>query len=973
MSQYVHDKWGFEQGFPKGPVYAITQTSDGYLWMGTGAGLVRFDGWNFRLARDDSGAIGVAGVLGLAPGENGCLWVRLQDLTIVQYCNGEFRRPATLQNFFAISAMSGLPQGSLVAWRMDDGALALRRGAVQLLVSSQELPRSPVIAMAGMPDGSIWMGTRDAGLYRFAAGKTTAVNKGLPERKVNYLLPEGERDLWVGTDAGIVRWNGNELTGLEIPSLRKRFQALTLIRDRDGNTWAGTDSLGLLRINSRGASSLGADDEAAGEAITALFEDREGNLWIGHANGIERLRDSPFITYSGPEHLPADGGGPVYVDSEARTWFAPATGGLWWLKGAQHGKVAADGLDRDIVYSLDGGPGELWIGRQRGGLTHLRFAGDRFESVTYTHASGLAQDSIYSVYRARDGTAWAGTLSGGVSKLENGRFTNYTIQDGLASNGIAAVLQASDGAMWFATPTGLSRFADGKWRTYGVADGLPSENINCLMEDASGVLWIGTAEGIAFRSHGEFQVPAGLPASLREQIFGIAEDKSGALWMATSNHVLQVNRDELLRGAPGPAGTREFGLSDGLRGVEGVKRRQCVVSDAAGRIWFSLNRGISVVDPLRLTRNSVPAIAHIQSISADGVSIPMGDSVVIPGGSRRITFGMAGLSFSVPERVRYRYMLEGFDRTWSEPAAIREAVYTNLGPATYRLRVMAGNSDGAWGGQEADLRFRVDPLFRQTWWFRAGTATLLLFATFVLYRYRLRLTTERMRLRFQERLAERTRIAQELHDTLLQGFLSASMQVHLAADSLNEDLPAKKTLNRALELMRQVIDEGRNVVRGLRLHESASLDLEQAFSRIQQELGTREQQEGANRVGFRVVVEGEPKPLNPMLRDEIYRIGREALINAFCHAQAQQIEMEIQYNSNALRVLVRDDGCGIDPKVLKTGLDGHWGLVGMRERAERIGARLRVTSSAAAGTEIDLSVPAILAFQRADGGALPRT
>ena len=339
----------------------------------------------------------------------------------------------------------------------------------------------------------------------------------------------------------------------------------------------------------------------------------------------------------------------------------------------------------------------------------------------------------------------------------------------------------------------------------------------------------------------------------------------------------------------------------------------------------------------------------------------MANTVRIPGGHQRIRFGYSGLILSVPDRVRYRYRLDGFDLAWSEPAAAREAVYTNLPPGRYRFRVMATNADGIWNTDEAAVPIEVDPLFWQAWWFRLSVVMLCMACVLAVYRLRLHQLTTRINLRFQERLAERTRIAQELHDTLLQGFLSASMQVHVAADRLPEDSNVKPTLTRALELMRQVIEEGRNAVRGLRSSQSASLDLERAFSRIQQELATGERTgEG---VDFRVIVDGEQKPLHPVLRDEVYRIGREALVNAFRHAQARKIEMELKYSSNRLRVLVRDDGCGIDPNVLQSGRDGHWGLSGMRERADRIGAQLHVMSSSFAGTEIELSIPGSVAFQ----------
>jgi ligand-binding sensor domain-containing protein/signal transduction histidine kinase len=969
MSQYVHDQWGAEQGFPKGPVYAIAQTGDGYLWIGTEAGLVRFDGWNFQLIKDESAAFTIGSILGLTSDDAGCLWLRQQDLSILRYCKGVFERPlADEERYTRIEAMGRSQRGELLVWKAEDGAFGFRGGILQKLASSADLPPSPVISLAQTRDGDMWMGTRDAGLFRDTRGTTRSIRNGLPDLKVNCLLPDNDRALWVGTDDGIVRWNGSELTAAGTPASLRHFQALAMVGDRDGNVWVGTDSRGLLRLNSHGVAPLNVSASRAPQAITALFEGREGGLWIGHADGIERLRDSAFVTYSRTEGLPTDGSNPVYVDSENRLWFPPVTGGLWWVKDQQRGQVVSDGLNHDVVYSIDGRGGELWVGRQHGGLTHLRLGEGSITSKTYTLADGLAQDSVYSVYLARDGTVWAGTLSAGVSRLRDGKFTNFTIANGLASNTVASILESSDGTTWFATPSGLSALSGDRWMSYRTGDGLPSENVNCLLQDSAGILWAGTGSGLAFRNSRGFQVPVAEPAPLQAQILGLAEDRFGSLWIATSNDVLRVNREKLLRGTLGDGDVREYGFADGLRGMEGVKRHKSVIADSAGRIWFSLNRNISVVDPARLTRNSAPPIVHVQTISADSNDIPMANTVHIPGGHQRIKFGYSGLILSFPDRVRYRYRLDGFDRDWSEPAAAREAVYTNLPPGHYRFRVMATNPDGIWNTTEAAVPLEVDPLFWQTWWFRLSVVAVCMACILVLYRMRLRQLTARINLRFQERLAERTRIAQELHDTLLQGFLSASMQVHVAADCLPDNSSVKPTLTRALELMRQVIEEGRNAVRGLRSSQSTSLDLEHAFSRIQQELVIGDR--AGEKVDFRVIVDGEQRPLHPILRDDVYRIGREALINAFRHARAKRIEMELRYSSKGLSVLVRDDGCGINPDVLQTGRDGHWGLSGMRERADRIGARLHVMSSASAGTEIELSVPGKVAFEGQSDGKL---
>lgn len=382
-----------------------------------------------------------------------------------------------------------------------------------------------------------------------------------------------------------------------------------------------------------------------------------------------------------------------------------------------------------------------------------------------------------------------------------------------------------------------------------------------------------------------------------------------------------------------------------------------MIADSLGRIWLSTSRGLSVVDPARLASRAVPAVVRIQALSADDSSINLGGQVRIPPRSQRIVLDYSGLSLAIPERTRFRYTLEGFDHGWSQPVASRQAVYTNLGPGPYRFRVMASNLDEVFDSQEAALAFQIESAFWQTWWFAFAALLLLLTAIVASVRFRMRRLARRMDLIFEERLAERTRIAQELHDTLLQGFLSASMQLHVAADRLPEDSPAKQPLDRVLALMARVIGEGRSALQGLRSPSADSLDLEHAFSNIQQELDLYRD------VSFRVVVEGKLRPLHPVLRDEVYRIGREALVNAFRHSGASSIEVELEYAARQFRVLV-DNGCGIDPLVLQSGREGHWGLPGMRERAESIGASLRVWSRASSGTEVELSVPNHVAFKK---------
>jgi signal transduction histidine kinase/streptogramin lyase len=689
--------------------------------------------------------------------------------------------------------------------------------------------------------------------------------------------------------------------------------------------------------------------------VTALFEDREGNLWVGTAQGIERFRESPFTTYAALSGVPFRSYGPVYVDPEGRVWFASsASHGLYWMEDGRVGRVNDTKLDNDVVYSIDGREGELWIGGQRGGLTHIMHQADSLKTKTYTRTEGLAENSVYAVHENRDGTVWAGTLSAGLSRFKNGSFTTYTTANGLASNTISSIAEASDGTLWVGSPNGVNAWSKGYWRLYSSREGLPPGSVNCLLPDSSGTLWIGTTNGLAFVTSGNVQTVEA--PELHESIFGIEEDKTGSLWIATANHILRVDRQKILSEPLDSSDALEYGLADGLLSTQGVNRVRSVVSDSFGKVWFSTTRGLSFVDPKPMSFGSAPALVHVEGIFADGRPVNLGEPLRVAAPHQRITLIYTGLSLAVPSRVRFKYRLDGFDQEWSEPTASREAVYTNLNPGSYCFRVVASNSEGLWNSFESTLPFEIEPAFWRTWWFRLVGLAALAAVVFLFVRLRVLRLSEQLNIRFEERLAERTRIAQELHDTLLQGLLSASMQLHVANDRLAGDSPAKPLVARVLELMGRVIEEGRNAVRGLRSSKTTS-NLQEAFAEVRQEFPVEPQ------VGFRVIVEGTPRRLRPMIGDEVYRIGREALSNAFQHSHASDIEVELEYAPSHLRVFVRDNGGGIDPRVLESGRDGHWGLSGMKERSEKIGGTLRVLSHAEAGTEVELSVPGPIAFE----------
>ena len=957
MSQYTRQRWGTENDFPSGPVHAITQTPDGYLWIGTDKGLVRFDGINFRaFPITPNIADPNTPVLGLTTDGDGSLLIQPQGLGMLRYRKGIFETVETglIASVSQVTAMFRERDGGVVFADLLAGTLRLRNEKVSQVIPDGVAGTAPVMSLTGSPNGRIWLGTLNSGLFSEYEGKVARVGDEIIRQKINCLLPLGDNEVLLGTDSGAVHWDGTKFVHLELPKTFDGIQILTLLKDRDANIWIGT-ARGLLRMSGKTTSGWDEGQFPIG-AINALFEDREGNIWVGGTRGLERLRDSAFLTYSTEVGMPSDRGGPVYVDAENRTWFAPVEGGLYVLSEGKVQAIKVAGLGTDVVYSITGGSnGAIWIGRQRGGITRVRFDNGIVTDQTYTEVNGLAQNSVYSVYQTHEGAIWAGTLSGGVSRLEHEQFVTYKSTNGLGSNTVASILESKDGTMWFGTSNGLSALSNGEWKTYKKTDGLLSDSVNCLHQDSSGVLWIGTSAGLAFFQSGQLQVLQGAPASLQEEIFGIAEDKNQWLWVATSHHILRLSQ-KLSGSARQVTDVREYLQADGLLSLQGVKRSVSVFRDSLGKVWFSLDRGLSVVAPDNITKSSVPALVSIESIVADGKNVPLSDKTRIPPSPQRVIVNYAGLSFAVPEHVRFRYMLDGFEHQWSEPVAAREAIYTNLSPGTYRFRIVASNSDGTWNGEEQSYTFKVLPAFWQTWWFRILCFAIVCSLVLAIYQFRLREATHQLNVRFEERLAERTRIAQELHDTLLQGVLSASMQLNVANDQMEANAPFKPLVTRVLELMGRVVDDGRSAVRGLRVSREGTQALDQAFSRVPQELAVQ------GNAAFRVVVEGPQRLLHPVIRDEVYRIGREAVVNAFRHAEANSIEVEIEYAPHELIVRVLDNGRGIDPQIVQVGREGHWGLSGMRERAGKIGAKLKILSKTEGGTEVELRVPARIAF-----------
>jgi signal transduction histidine kinase len=439
-------------------------------------------------------------------------------------------------------------------------------------------------------------------------------------------------------------------------------------------------------------------------------------------------------------------------------------------------------------------------------------------------------------------------------------------------------------------------------------------------------------------------------------------DKQETLWLYSTCGLIAIDNRELQRWWADPKAKLQYSIFDSFDGVQAAQTSFTPRASEApdGKLWFANGTVAQVIDPKNIPRNALAPPVHIENLIVDGKSYSPRQALRLPPLGRDLEIDYTALSLAVPQKVQFRYRLEGRDKDWQDPGTRRQAFYSDLSPGRYQFRVMASNNDGVWNSSGASLEFAIEPALYQTWWLRTAAlvATLAIIAWVI--RRRMGVVAANIQARLVERLDERERIARELHDTLLQGILSASLQLEVADRQIAADATAKPLVQRISNLLRQLADESRHTVRHLRSQRSQEENLERALTQISSDLAA------PRNVKYSVVVEGTPRSLRAVVRDEIFRIGGEALANVFRHADASAVETVLEYGRDHFRLLVRDDGQGIDPEVLSAGREGHFGLSGMRERARRIGAQLKIRTAKGAGTEIDLIVPSSAAFERPD-------
>ncbi|MFL6247282.1 MAG: two-component regulator propeller domain-containing protein [Thermoanaerobaculia bacterium] len=790
--------WTSESGLPQNTVNAIVQTRDGYLWMGTEEGLVRFDGVRFVVSdRQTSPALRSSFVSSLFEAPDGTLWIGTYGGGMARLRNGRIEPfHADVLGSERIREMLATADGAVFLATAGGGLLRIHGDKVTRFTTRDGLPTDRIWALEADGADGLWVATHGGGVVRWRGSNVQQRIAGLPNEYARALLRDADGTLWIGTDGGgVVAWRNGAIVrtvatrdGLPSDLIR------SLQRDRDGSLWIGTDA-GLARWRGIRAESLGVIEGLPSPTIRALTEDREGSLWVGTTGGVVRLSDTRFLSFTRKEGLPVDGMRAILEDRTGRIWIGTEGGGLCELGNASvRCLTKADGLPHDTVYALAAsGDGSLWIGTDGGGVVRLR-DGKFVQTI-----AGLPNDRVRALVEDADGTLWVSTTAG-LARIRDGAMSR--VQE-LNDRQLRPLLVLPDRSLLVGTDgAGLWRVNAGGTHAVQIARagrGLEVDRVFSLALDAGGGgVWIGTSGGGLAR----LDLASGAVRSLTRRqglyddvAFQVVDDGRD-LWITSNRGLYRVQRDRVLAAMKGTASDLSgtvYGMADGMPSAECNAAFPAAIRARDGRLWVGTARGIAVVEPRVNARNLIAPPVHVEEVLIDGSKAPPGP-LRVPPGAQRLEIRYTAVSLRAPERVTFRYMLDGYDRDWVEAGPNRVAHYTKLAPGDYTFRVTATNEDGVRGKTEARIGITVDPRWFETWW--ARLLALLLIAAAIWGAVRLRLAA--LRARKNEELAH---LARELEDTNRQ---LAVANVRLRALSYSDGLTGVANRRRFDEALEEV-------------------------------------------------------------------------------------------------------------------------------------------------------------------------
>jgi len=942
--EYSRRIWRTEDGLPQNRIQAITQTTDGYLWIGTFEGLARFDGVRFVVFdRSNTPAFSDNSILSLEPDRDGSLWIGAEGGGLLRYTRREFRvfgRKEGLTNSF-VRALLLSRDGTL--WvGTDRGFFRRTKDGFIRLDNTAEIPLASVKSIAEDSSGRIWVAA-SAGLLTVADGRLVHVSCSdrSPETAV-LLLREG-----------LIH------DGCEIPRVPLPLVGISsLQKDASGVLWIGTAGQGLLRTRAHGMVSYSARAILPDNNVSVLFEDRQHNIWAGVQDGLVRFSRTAFTTITTRDGLLDDNIATIYEDPGRVLWLFTFSGQIYRMAGSTPKRVLLPGVKDFVAHNmLQDSTGTRWIGAAGSGLVRI----DRGRVVHYMKSDGLRSNTVRGIHQGPDGAIWIATDSG-LSRWNGRGFTNYYLEDGLSYPSLRCLATDSNGDILVGTDAGLNRIHGGRFVADAAFAPLRQEKIWSIYVDGDG-LWLGTrGAGLVLLHNGRltrFSMRDGLTS---DSIYQILDDRRGRLWMSGPSGISSVSRNELLRFADHRIAVIHavsYGKADGMESSQmyaGVRPVGCRA--ASGELWFPSVKGAVRIDPGRIPeRPGAPVLIDRVLVGDSVLRMPSnGAELMVPPGRGKLEIDFTAPDLIGSQRVGFSYKLEGVDEKWNPVTRSRTAYYSNLAPGHYRFRVVATNSAAPAASSEAAVSLYWQPAFHQTLWFYAICAVAALaLAWSGLWFY-----TRQTRSTFALRLAERTRVAREMHDTVIQGCVGISMLLDAAARTRRFDAEeAGRLLDAARAQAKSTLEEARQAVWDLRHYEEGVSAIERLVD-LAHKLGAEH--------GIRVEAEsaGEPPSVDPAIDRALLLAGREALRNAVRHAAPASIRVSAWSENRRLTLEIVDDGAGFDPDGIHD--DAHFGIEGMRERIEQAGGEFEIQSRRGAGTKVRMTVP--LGTRKDTGNAL---
>lgn len=970
-AEYLFDAWNTENGLPQNTVSALLQTRDGYLWMTTSDGLVRYDGARFAVFnKGNTPGVTSNRFTALFESGDGTLWAGTENGTVTRYKDGQF----------STHEIVGSPSvNSIWSFREDRrlGMLILtRRGNLARWDGERFVPyrfgddreraaQPGPAPLVGTNSRFAWLDERGLHLFEDGSYRTYAEREGLPKLNVASILEDQRGNLWLAAREGkLCRFRDGQFTIFQLKN-STGSDVRVVLEDRSGNIWVGMASGQLHLLRNGELTTLGTEHGLPRRELRAIYEDREGTVWIGsYADGLYRARRRAITVLSEAEGLVGENTYPVLEDRDGGVWIGVWGVGVYRFKDGRLTRFAEiDGTRTKLITALfQDREGRLLVGTS----VLRQFKDDRF--VPFGRDADFKGSAIYAIHQDRDGVYWVGA-SNGLYRINGETTTALTTADGLPNNTVQVIKEDRRGRLWFGTLGGLCvRELDGKFRSFTEREGLASDHVRAIHEDADGVLWIGTYDGgISRLADGKFTNYTIKNGLFNNGAFQILEDDRGNFWVSCNKGIYRASRSEMNEVASGRRmniTSISYGRSDGMLSIECNGGKQPAGLRARdGRLWFPTQRGIAIVDPTLVETNRLPPPVVIEEGIVEGKTFnprASGDGIihVLPGeGSLEIRY--TGLSFITPENVQFRYRLAGLDENWVEAGARRAAYYQYLPPGEYTFQVIAANRDGIWNTEGASLRIIVQPPYWRTWWFTLLAVAACTALAFFAYRWRVS-KLERARAAqaaFSEKLiesqeGERKRIAAELHDGLGQNLLVIKNRAMLSLSTPENKERAIEQLDEISSIASQTIEEVREIAHNLRPFQLDRLGLTKALQSIVRKV------KDSSDIEFTAEIESIDGLFSKEGEINLYRIVQESLNNIVKHSGATAAHLSVTRDARGVVIRVQDNGKGFDRAAHSARMGGAngFGLTGIAERARILGGKETIRSAPHEGTTIILEI-----------------